>query len=147
MEKELQKLRKEIEEVNNLKETVTKVTAENKMMKKNLWPMNRKLNLSRKTSEMKLAEMIISGTLEDSLLPITSYAASLFEDDFEIDLENDLIVPKNDAFLKNIEKRCDLEDKDQKERCSRVRHQVLDRVKKLLSSSQSRGGRRNSFSS
>ena len=91
--------------------------------------------------------MITSGTLEDSPHLITSYAASLFEDDVEIDFKKDLIMPKNDAFLKNIEDKCDLEDKDQKERCSRVRHQVLDRVKKLLSSSPSRGGRRNSFGS
>ena len=59
MEKELLTLQKEIEEVNNLKETVPKVTAENKMMKKNLWQLNRKLNLTRKTSELKMAEMRI----------------------------------------------------------------------------------------
>ena len=52
-----------------------------------------------------------------------------------------MIVPKNESFLKNIEDGCNLEDEKQKERCSRVRHQVLDRVKKLITSSPSRGRR------
>ena len=109
--------------------------------------MNRKLNLTRKTSEIRLAEMISSGALEDSPHLITSYAASLFEDDFDIDAENDVIIPKNLAFLMNIEDRCNLEDEGQKERCIQVKHQVLDRVKKLLASSPSKGDRRHSIGS
>ena len=117
------------------------------MVKKNAWQLNRKLNLTRKTSEMRLAEMISSGSLEDSPHLITSYAACLFEDDFEIDIEKDVIMPKNEAFLKNIEDRCNMEDEGQKERCSKVKHQVLDRVKKLLASSSGKGDRRLSISS
>ena len=147
LKKELEILQKEVQENNNLKETVTKIKAENNIAKKTTWQLTRKLNLTRKTSEMKLAEMISSGSLDDSPHLITSYAACLFEDDFDFDIENYVIVPKNESFLKNIEDGCNLEDEKQKERCSRVRHQVLDRVKKLITSSPSRGGRRQSIGS
>ena len=93
--------------------------------------------------------MITQGSLDVEHSPhlITSFTATLCEDDFELNLENDLITPKNEFFLKNIEDRCNLEDHGQKERYGRVRDQVLDRVKRLLTSSPSRGGRRNSISS
>ena len=89
--------------------------------------------------------MITEGSLLSPHL-ITSYTATLCEDDFEVDEENDHITPKNDSFLKNVEKRCNLEDVDQKERYSSVRNQVLDKVKKLMTSSSNRE-RRPSISS
>ena len=96
------------------------------------------LNLTRKANEIKLAEMITDNCLDDSSHLITSYTATLCEEDFEVDVENDLITPKNETFLKNVEEKCDLKDVAQKERYSRVRNQVLDRVKRLMTSSPSR---------
>ena len=149
LQKELVKLQEEVKDVNNLKENLTKAQAENTLVKKTSFQLTKKLNLTRKTNEIKLAEMITQGSLDVEHSPhlITSFTATLCEDDFELNLENDLITPKNEFFLKNIEDRCNLDDHGQKERYGRVRDQVLDRVKRLLTSSPIRGGRRNSISS
>jgi hypothetical protein len=116
------------------------------MLKKTSLQLTKKLNLTRKTNEIKLAEMITSGATQDSPHLVTAYTATLCEDDFDLDTEHDVITPKNELFLKNVEEKCNLEDKDQKERYSDIRNQVLDRVKRLIISSPGRG-RRGSISS
>ena len=68
---------------------------------------------------MKLAQMIKEGSLEDSPHLITSYAVSLQEEEFDLDEENDLFIPKNESFLKNIEDRCNLEEEGQKENAAK----------------------------
>ena len=146
LEKDLESLQEQVKEVNNLKDNLIKVTAENRAVKKTTLQLTKKLNLTRKTNEIKLAEMITTGSTEDSPHLITAYTATLCEDDFDLDVDSDEIKPKNDTFLKSIEDRCDLQDEDQKNRYSRVRNQVLERVKKLMTSSPSRD-RRSSISS
>ena len=66
LKKELEKLQGEVKDVNHLKESITKVQAENTLMKKISLQLTRKLNLTRKTNEIKLAEMITYGSLDDS---------------------------------------------------------------------------------
>ena len=116
------------------------------MIRKTSHQLTMKLNLTRKTNEIKIAEMITTGSTEDTPHFVTAYTATLCEDDFDLDVDTDVITPKNELFLKNVEEKCNLEDDGQKERYSMVRNQVLDRVKRLITSSPSRG-RRNSFSS
>ena len=141
LEKEKHSLLAQLEELNS-----AKVKAENFQIRKTSLQLSKKLNLTRKTSELKLAEMITSGSKEDTPYLVTSYPASLNEEDFELDAENDIIIPKSDAFLKNIKDRCNFEDSEQKERYSELKNQVLDRVKKLFTSSPS-SSRRLSISS
>ena len=134
-------LHEQIKTMNELRETLTKVKAENNHIKKTSKQLTQKLNLTRKTSELKLAEIISTGVTMESDSPhlVTALSATLCEDDFELDVENDQIKPKNEAFLRNIEQNCDLTDAGQKERFGQVRNQVLDRFKKLLIDSPGRG--------
>ena len=140
MNKKLKDLEEQVKSIDSLRESLTKMRAENKNIKKNSSELTKKLNLTRKTSELKLAEIISTGdTMEaDSPHLVTAYSATLCEEDFEFDAENDQIKPKNDSFLRNIEDRCDLTDAGQKERYGQIRIQVLDRFKKLLVNSPSR---------
>ena len=98
--------------------------------------LGRKLS-GRETNEIKLAEMISSGSTEDSPHLVTAYTATLCEDDFDLDIAKNEITPKTTSFLQNVEERCDLTDEGQKERYSLIRHQVLDRVKRLMTTSPS----------
>ena len=141
------KLQDQIKDMNGIKENLTKVKAENKSMKKTSLQLTQKLNLTRKTNEIKLAEMITTGSTEDSPHLVTAYTATPCEEDFNLDIENDEITPKSDFFLKSVEERCNLEDETQKERYCAIRNQVLDRVKRLMTSSPTRGSRRASISS
>ena len=56
-------------------------------MKKSSKELNKKLNLTRKTNEIKLAEIISSGSSIETDSPhiVTAYTATLSEDDFELD--------------------------------------------------------------
>ena len=146
LERENLALIAQIEELDSTRENLAKIKAENFQIKKTSLQLSKKLNLTRKTSELKLAEMITSESNEDTPYLITSYSASLNEEDFELDADNDVIIPKSDAFLKNIKDRCNLDDSEQNERYSEVKNQVLDRVKKLFTSSPS-SSRRLSISS
>ena len=146
LERENLALIAQIEELDSTRENLAKIKAENFQIKKTSLQLSEKLNLTRKTSELKLAEMITSESNEDTPYLITSYSASLNEEDFELDADNDVIIPKSDAFLKNIKDRCNLDDSEQNERYSEVKNQVLDRVKKLFTSSPS-SSRRLSISS
>ena len=98
------------------------------------------MNLTRKTNEIKLAEIISSGSSIETDSPhiVTAYTATLSEDDFELDIDQNVIKPKSETFLKNIQERCDLSDKAQMERYNQVKSQVLDRARRLLTSSPSR---------
>ena len=141
MKKKMEDLNEQIKTMNEMRETLTKVKAENNHIKKTSKQLTQKLNLTRKTSELKLAEIISTGVTMESDSPhlVTAFSATLCEDDFELDVENDQIKPRNESFLKNIEQNCDLTDAGQKERFGQIRNQVLDRFKKLLINSPGRG--------
>jgi hypothetical protein len=85
--------------------------------------------------------MISSGSTGDSPHLVTAYTATLCVEDFDLDTVKDEITPKNVTFLKSVEDRCDLSDAGQKERYNMMRNQVLDRVKRLLTSSPSHNRR------
>ena len=104
------------------------------------------MNLTRKTNEIKLAEIITSGSIEDSPHLITAYTATLSEEDFELNEENDELTPKNIAFLQNVVDKCDLTNAAQIEMFEGIKNQVLDRVKMLLVNSPG-SSRRSSFCS
>ena len=119
---------------------MTKIRAENQNIRKASSQLTQKLNLTRKSNEIKLVEVIKTGTTMESDSPhlVTCYSATLSEDDFELDVEKDLIKPRHDSFLKNVEEKCDLTDEAQRERYGQIRNQVLDRFKNLLTSSSNR---------
>ena len=71
MQKKLETYQEQFKEVEVLRETVTKVKAENSQMKKSSKELNKKLNLTRKTNEIKLAEIISSGSSSTRLISST----------------------------------------------------------------------------
>ena len=138
MNKQMNSLQEQIKDMNIMKEALTKMKAENMNIKRASNQLTQKLDLSRKTSELKLAQIISSGGVRmesDSPHLVTAYSATLSEDDFELDVEKGLIKPKNESFMKNLEDRCDLTDEAQKLRYGQIRNQVLDRFKNLLTNS------------
>ena len=60
--------------------------------------------------------MITSGSSEDRpyLVQVTAYTASLCEEVFDLDIENDTITHKSDIFFLIVEVKCNLEDSDHK---------------------------------
>ena len=137
LQKTLNDLQEQVKDVNVLKEKLTKTKAENNSFRKLSSQLTQKLNLTRKTNEIKLAEMICSGSTEDTPHLVTAYTATLSEDDFDLDITKNEITPKHATFLKNVEDKCDLKDEGQKERYCEIRNQVLDRVKRLMTTSPS----------
>ena len=104
LKKDLDNLQKQTKEMNILQENLTKMKAENKIIRKTSFQLTQKLNLTRKTNEIKLAEIITSGETGDSPHLVTAYTATLCEDDFDLDVEKDEITPKSDLFLKVLKK-------------------------------------------
>ena len=72
-----------------MQENLTKSKAENFQIIKASLQLSKKLNLTRKTNDIKLAEMITSGSSEDRPYLVTAYTASLCEEDIDLDKEND----------------------------------------------------------
>ena len=83
---------------------------------------------------------------EDSAHLACCLAASINDDDFELDETSDKVKPKNSksTFLKKVEESLDPGEKVQEERLDEIKRMILEKVKKTIKNK--RGEKRQSGS-
>ena len=149
--KDLETTKAKDDQINSLKEALTKSTAELKSTKKSFFTIQQKLNFTKKATENSLVENISNpnGYIEDPVL-IGVYSATLNEEEIDdkdentIDEKADGDRSRKDNFLKSMEEKIDLENPEHKERYLQVKNRILEKVKATkVSRSRSRS---NSFS-
>jgi hypothetical protein len=134
--KDMESLKAKDEEINSLKEALTKSTAELKSAKKSFYTSQQKLNFTKKATEKSLIENISNpnGYIEDPVL-IGVYSATLNEDEIDDkDDDSEDSRSRKDKFLKSMEDKIDLANPDHKERYLQVKNQILEKVKATKSS-------------
>ena len=132
LKKELDEAKTTVSEINNLKETVTKLSAELKISKTKQRVSNKKLEFTKNATEQLLVDNIMSdGYNGAENIIIGAYSATLDED--EIDLEVDSndseeARSRKDIFL-SMKSKLNLDDENQSARFNEVKNLVLEKVK------------------
>ena len=133
LEKSLTELTFDLSEKDQLKEKLTKASAELSIAKKDVNVSKRKLTYTKKATEQKLIESISNQEFfrEDPHL-ISVYSATLNVEDFDFEEEadsSDSIKPKSNNFLKDVEDGLDKDNSVQSERYQHIKNQILENVK------------------
>ena len=129
LEKQIDDLRNDAGEVPALREGLTKVNAELKMMKANSRSSMRRLSFAKNVTEQRMVDIILDESPFQDPHLASVYSATLNEDEFEIDETTNLVKPLSDNFLKKVEENCDLSNNHQKEKLDTLKHQILEKVK------------------
>ena len=97
---------------------------------------SRRLSVSRKANEHKMIGLVRSGSnwSEDSAHLACSHAATLNEDEFELDITADIVIPKNknSNFLSKVEEQIDLTDHLQVERLEEIKKLIMNQMKSTI---------------
>ena len=129
LEKQIEALKVEANEVPALKEGLTKVTAQLKASRSSSKISLRRLSFAKNVTEQRMVEVIQDQTPFKDPHLASLYSATLNEDDFEIDETTNQVKPVSDSFLKKVEESCDLSDNIQKEKLTTLKNQILEKVK------------------
>ena len=143
--KNLEDLKQQLEALPAMQKGLDDAKAENKRVQSVSRQVVRRLSVSRKANEQKMVSLIMTGNnwTEDSAHLACSQAATLNEDDFELDEENDLVKPKKNNFMKKVEDSIEADDKIQKERLEELKRLILEQMKKTIKNkSDTRGEKR-----
>ena len=97
---------------------------------------SRRLSVSRKANEQKMVGLVRSGSnwSEDSAHLACSHAATLNEEEFELDIASDTIIPKNrnTNFLSKVEEQIDATDNLQVERLEEIKKLIMNQMKSTI---------------
>ena len=97
---------------------------------------SRRLSVSRKANEHKMIGLLRTGTnwSEDSAHLACSHAATLNEEEFELDSDLDTVIPKDKSknFLAKVEEHLDMTDNLQKERLEEMRKLIMNQMKSTI---------------
>ena len=119
-------LQKEIEEATHEKSMALAVTKQ----------LSRRLSVSGRANVQKMVGLIQTGSnwSEDSAHLACSHAATLDDDEFDLDEETDQVKPKNPNwnFLIKVEKFLDKDDTLQQDRLTELRNMILDQMKTTI---------------
>ena len=134
LEKTIKNLNEKIAIIPSLEKGLEEAKAENGKLLSISRQASRRLSVSRKANEQKMAGLIKSGSnwSEDSAHLACSQAATLNEDDFKLDEDTDKVVPKKGDFMKKIEDFIDKSDKLQVERFEEMKKLILEQMKKTI---------------
>ena len=134
LEKTIKNLNEKIATIPSLEKGLQEAKAENNQLLSISRQASRRLSVSRKANEQKMAGLIKSGSnwSEDSAHLACSQAATLNEDDFKLDEDTDKVVPKKGDFMKKIEDFIDKSDKLQVERFGEMKKLILEQMKKTI---------------
>ena len=119
-----------------LQKGLEEAKAENRMILNVSKQVGRRLSVSRKANEQKMASLIRSGSnwSEDSAHLACSHAATLNDDDFELNDESYEVVPKKNTldFMKKVEDCLDKDDNIQLERFTELKRLILEQMEKTI---------------
>ena len=97
--------------------------------------LSRRLSVSEKANEQKMVGLIKSGSnwSEDSAHLACSHAATLNDDDFELD-DSGKVKPKdpNKNFMKKVESHLDKQDELQVDRFNQMKELILEQMKNTI---------------
>ena len=127
----LEVCRKEISDINLLRDEVNKTKSELKAATKEANLVKKKMNHARKVTEQRMANTLTSTSTstdeEDALVSL--YSSLVDEDDFILGDEDDTIAPKN-CFLTDVEEHLGKAGSEEgKMGLSEMRNKILERVK------------------
>ena len=98
--------------------------------------VGRRLSVSRKANEQKMVSLIRTGRnwSEDSAHLACSHAATLNDEEFELDESEDIVKPKNPKydFMNKVEEHIDNTDKMQQERLEEMKKLILEQMKPTI---------------
>ena len=129
LEKQIADLKVEASDIPALKEGLTKAVSELKAIKSNSRSSQRRLSFARNVTEQRMVELITDGSPFKDPHLASVYSATLNEDEFVIDEDTNQVKPISDSFLKKVEENCDLNDKQQIEKLTNLKNQILEKVK------------------
>ena len=134
--KTVENLKSKLEEVPILEKNLEEAKAENKKVLSISRQVGRRLSVSRRANEQKMVGLIKSGSnwSEDSAHLACSHAATLNDEEFELDEVTDTVIPrgKNSNFMKKVEDFLDNDDKMQQERLKEMTRLILEQMKKTV---------------
>ena len=97
---------------------------------------SRRLSVSRKANEQKMIGLLRTGSnwSEDSAHLACSHAATLNEEEFELDSDSDTVIPRDKSrnFLAKVEEHLDMTDNLQKERLEEMRKLIMNQMKSTI---------------
>ena len=106
----------------------------------------RRLSVSRRANEQKMTSLIKTGSnwSEDSAHLACCLAATLNDEEFELDEESDIVKPKNPKykFLKKVEENLDLSDGLQTDRMQEMERLIMEQMKTTIKRKLARGEKR-----
>ena len=119
-----------------LEKNLEEVKAEHKRSLSVSRQFSRRLSVSRKANEQKMVGLVRSGSnwSEDSAHLACSHAATLNEEEFELDIASDTIIPKNrnTNFLSKVEEQIDATDHLQVERLEEIKKLIMNQMKSTI---------------
>ena len=144
--------RREIQDINALKESLVKVKYELNSVKKFSSVAKSKIEFARKVTEQRMTESLIdpswSEDTEEDLALISLYSTLVEEDKFSLDLEKDTITP-NDDFLRDVEEKLSakMANPSELKRFQEVKNKILEKIKVKMVNRVINKQRRDSVSS
>ena len=134
--KTVEALKSKVADIPNLEKSLEDAKTENKRMLSVSKQVGRRLSVSRRANEQKMTSLIKNGTNwnEDSAHLACSHAATLNDDEFDLEEETDEVKPKNEHFnfMKTVEENLDLNDSTQQERLKEMRRLILEQTKTTI---------------
>ena len=132
----VESLKNKLEVLPKLEKSLEDAKAENKKYLTISRQVGRRLSVSRKANEQKMVSLIKTGSnwTEDSAHLACSHAATLNDEEFELDEVTDTVIPKEkmSSFMKKVEDFLDKEDKMQKERFDEMTRLILEQMKTTI---------------
>ena len=134
--KTVENLQEQVASIADLKKELEDSKAENRKILNISRQVGRRLSVSRKANEQKMVGLIKSGVnwTEDSAHLACSHAATMNDDDFEINEDTDEVVPKNKdwEYMRKVEDCLDKSDQMQQERFLEMKRMILELMKKTI---------------
>ena len=134
LEKTLLSLREKVATIPDLVKGLEEAKAENKRILNASKQVGRRLSVTRKANEQKMVSLIRTGSnwTEDSAHMACSHAATMNDDDYELDSVTDEVKPNNKRvdFMKKVEDHLDMTDKLQEERLTEMKRMIMEQMKK-----------------
>ena len=134
--KTVESLKAKLADIPKLEKSLEEAVAENKRIMTVTRQVGRRLSVSRKANEQKMVGLIKTGSnwSEDSAHLACSHAATLNDEEFELDDTTDSVKHKNKNFdfMKKVEENLDINDKLQQERLEEMRHLILEQMKTTI---------------
>ena len=134
--KAVENLKEQLAVIPGLEKGLEDAKTENKRLTSISKQVGRRLSVSKRANEQKMVGLIKTGAnwSEDSAHLACCHAATLNDDEFELQEETDEVKPKNKNwnFMKKVEDFIETDDKMQQERLAEMERLILEQMKTTI---------------